>query len=371
MPGWGPGVDGRIGVKGLTTNVDAGLDDILPTIDMIGAGTLEIRRNRLGLIVDGLYIKASADGDTPGPLLSNVDVGFKQVLAEGALAYRLFENERAWVDLLVGARYVYLKNSLGLTVDQSGVTAISQELSSRVVDRTVEAVRTEVNSRLPTLIADFRERLVTEVQDRVATRVDGVRETIRDRIEEGIGSRFPLLPIGDGRLGTGVGDRISSSAPVRNAIKDYAKAAAEARIEEARATISPAVAAARANIRGRAEARLAEAEANLAETLEREITEKIPTSDISGDRGWVDPFIGFRARAELWDRWYAAFRGDVGGFGVNSELTLNLFGALGYQMRDNMTVELGYRHLSIDYQSGGFVYDTDMSGPYLGLGLTF
>jgi len=43
----------------------------------------------------------------------------------------------------------------------------------------------------------------------------------------------------------------------------------------------------------------------------------------------VDPFIGFRARADCRINGTAALRADIGGFGIGSELTWNAFAALG------------------------------------------
>jgi len=70
----------------------------------------------------------------------------------------------------------------------------------------------------------------------------------------------------------------------------------------------------------------------------------IPQSEITASTNWVDPFIGFRARADLSDQRDAALRADIGGFGIGSELTWNAFAALGYQVKENTTLELGYRH---------------------------
>lgn len=81
--------------------------------------------------------------------------------------------------------------------------------------------------------------------------------------------------------------------------------------------------------------------------------------------------MGIRARYNFSDDWYAAFRGDVGGFGISSDLTVNLFAALGYELSERTTLELGYRYLSIDYSRGGFTYDVDTKGPFMGIGFTF
>jgi len=59
---------------------------------------------------------------------------------------------KGWIDLLAGARYMYMGSSLRMTLDNSGVTSVTEDLSSRVIDRAVQTARDEVNKRLPELI---------------------------------------------------------------------------------------------------------------------------------------------------------------------------------------------------------------------------
>lgn len=360
LPGWLAGVNGTVGVKDFNTDVEAGFDDIISNLDMIAAGTLEVRKGKLGFVFDGMYLKASVSGDSPGPLLSNVDVSIEQVLAEGAFLYRIYEGDRLWIDFLAGARYFYLSNSLNLTVDSAGVRSASEELSARIVERAVEAARDEVEHQLPTILADLRDQVTASVQNQVSERVDEIRGAIGDRIDQGLGGSGPAI-----------GGEIVGNGRIRDAIREYAHAAAVARVESARAQASAAMASARARIRKEAEKRLTKAEANLSKTLEREITRRIPTQELAASRDWVDPFVGVRARCQIGEDWYAIFRGDIGGFGLNSDQTINLFGALGLKLTERSSVEVGYRYLSVDYQSGGFTYDMVTQGPYIGLGVTF
>lgn len=216
MPGWLAGVEGDIGfLPDVTTGVDAGIDDILPTIDMIAAATLEVRRNKLGFILDGMYMKASIAGETPGPFLNNINLTMKQALVDGVVTYRIFEDDRAWVELLAGGRYQYLENEVSFTRRFRG------------------------------------PQTLTSIQS------------------------------------------------------------------------------------------------------------------------WVDPFIGIQGRYQLNDKWYAKARGDVGGFGVSSESTYNLFGVLGYELTERTSMEVGYRYLYTDYTQGGFLYDMAMKGAFLGLRIDF
>jgi hypothetical protein len=367
MPGWMAGLDGTIGVKGLDTAVDVGFDEITKNLDMIGAGSLEGRYGKLGFILEGIYLKASFGGDTPGPLLSSVSVGVEQVLAEATLTYRFFENDRAWMEFLAGARYVYMGNELTLSVDSAGVRSASAELSASIIDRTADAARLEVQKRLPGLvarleseIADLKAQAIADIEGRVQDKVEDIKEAIRDRIDAGIGSAVPAY-----------GSAIAQSGPIRDVIRDYVNAKVTAEIEAARAQVSAAVAEARARARREAERRLAAAEKRLAKAIEKEITSRIPDSPLAASKAWVDPFVGFRGRCQLWEDWYLTARGDIGGFGVGSELTWNVFAALGLDLNERTSMELGYRHLQIDYQSGPVSLDAAMKGPYVGMRIEF
>ena len=82
---------------------------------------------------------------------------------------------------------------------------------------------------------------------------------------------------------------------------------------------------------------------------------------------WVDPVVGLRGQAEITDRWFFRYNGDIGGFGAGSELTWQVFGGLGFRLNDHVSVGLGYRALSVDYDKNAFALDTLTHGPLLGL----
>src|SRR6185436_1760297 len=59
-----------------------------------------------------------------------------------------------------------------------------------------------------------------------------------------------------------------------------------------------------------------------------------PVRSVSGDRTetWVDPIIAIRFHAPLAEKWAFVIYGDIGGFGVSSDLTWQLQGAVQYQI---------------------------------------
>ena len=64
-------------------------------------------------------------------------------------------------------------------------------------------------------------------------------------------------------------------------------------------------------------------------------------------------------------------RGDVGGFGVGSDLTWQASGAFGWQINEAWSLELGYRYMDIDYTGGNFTFDAAEAGVFSSLTYRF
>lgn len=92
---------------------------------------------------------------------------------------------------------------------------------------------------------------------------------------------------------------------------------------------------------------------------------------LSRDKDWVDPFVGGRFNAKLSERWRFSLRGDVGGFGVGSDLTWNAAAMFRYRIKENMDLGLGYRYLDVKKSSDSGSYDSVTSGPLLGMSIRF
>ncbi len=95
------------------------------------------------------------------------------------------------------------------------------------------------------------------------------------------------------------------------------------------------------------------------------------SDSIGLDRTWVDPIIGIRSAVEIVDRWAIRTEGDIGGFDANSKFTWQAFAAIGYDATEATRVLVGYRGLGYDHDRDGFIYDTVMHGPMVGVGVGF
>ena len=67
---------------------------------------------------------------------------------------------------------------------------------------------------------------------------------------------------------------------------------------------------------------------------------------------WVDPVIGARMMLDLPKGWGMELRSDIGGFGVGSDFAWNIEVAFQGRVAENIGVEIGFRHLQTDYETG-------------------
>jgi hypothetical protein len=85
----------------------------------------------------------------------------------------------------------------------------------------------------------------------------------------------------------------------------------------------------------------------------------------SDTQTWADPIFGLKARYSVTSQVYLTSWALIGG-GASSDLVWDVMGAVGYQFTDAFSAVVGYRAAGVDYENGGFVYDTVQQGPIIG-----
>lgn len=98
----------------------------------------------------------------------------------------------------------------------------------------------------------------------------------------------------------------------------------------------------------------------------------LPTPRIlSGTQDWYDPIVGGVLNLPFAEKFSFNLRGDIGGFGVGSELTWQAFPYLGWRFAQWGSLEAGYRWMYMDYEDGNgtdtFSYTMLIQGPQLGI----
>jgi len=76
--------------------------------------------------------------------------------------------------------------------------------------------------------------------------------------------------------------------------------------------------------------------------------------------------IGLRGRFNLNEAFYLTGESDVGGFGIGSDVAVQVYAALGCQITRYVHAEAGYRYYYDDFRDegrSGFLYQLSTYGP--------
>jgi len=129
---WLAGMDGDVTVRGFNSEVDLDFfGDIFEVLDIGALGHFEASKGPWTAMTDLVYMKVSENGDTPGPIISDIDVEMQTLILEVGGAYRVYEtdsnffNKPMSLSVLGGLRYTHLDVDVDITAspaiaDRSG-----------------------------------------------------------------------------------------------------------------------------------------------------------------------------------------------------------------------------------------------------------
>jgi hypothetical protein len=153
---WLPALSTAVDTPFGRVDVDNSSSDVLNQLDFAFMGAAEARKDRWGLILDLIYSDLSSSAPTPlGVLFSEANVDTKLTAFTTYAAYRVYENERGFVDLLGGGRFYWL--DVDLTLEPGLRDARSFNLSDDWADPVVGARgRVDFNEKwFGTALADY------------------------------------------------------------------------------------------------------------------------------------------------------------------------------------------------------------------------
>ena len=111
---WLAGISGDVASFGAPeVEVDLSIGDVLEHFDIGLMGVAEARNGRFSLAADLLWVKLSAQENTPfGILAHDVELTVEMLMLTGVGAYSLFYEEGGNLDILAGARLWSVNNDL-------------------------------------------------------------------------------------------------------------------------------------------------------------------------------------------------------------------------------------------------------------------
>ena len=85
------------------------------------------------------------------------------------------------------------------------------------------------------------------------------------------------------------------------------------------------------------------------------------TRGLTESLNFYDPIVGFKGKFLFGKNWFMPYYFDIGGFSVDSDLTMQAYAAIGYRFTDWFSMSLGYRYLYYDFGNTKLVEDITSS----------
>ena len=306
-----------------------------------------------------------SDGAGTDTVIQKVDIRVDQYLADFTLRYRVLEGKRGYVDVLAGVRYTNIYEAVSLRSNDQQISEVAADFTDEVSARLRERIEQTLSE------GRFRNALKSAVSQRITDKiatVTGPEPSERSLPNAALAHRTP------GRIGELIERLVQreETAVVAAATADLqqAEAAETAAVRQAVNTEKSKLRAKAAALRARVDVRIANAQKDLEKKITK-VLEKNLNQNVSLAEDWWDPYVGLRARYNFTPAIYIIGRGDIGGFGIGSDLMWQAEGALGIQLTRSIYAELGYRALSFDYHNNGFLYDVITHGAQVTMGVEF
>ena len=335
VPGWMPGIYGTIGINGIASPVSVDFGQIFPHIDFVTSVEAGVQKGKFGLLGSLFYTSLAGDVGRDG-LLNKIDLRVDEYIADIGVSYRVIEGPHGWIDALAGCRYTNLYHRVTLHPDYGAIGNASTQLADAISQRILQELSDRgIGDQLKALIA----------------------QKILDRLGE-LDEKYPGVPIGP--VGGGDIDQIRDS--IRQIVDKLDPALV--------AAVQAAAQAKTAALKAAAQQRIDYLKNKLANAIAGRIGTLLNQS-ASKTNYWFDPYVGLRGRLNLTKAFYLIGKGDIGGFGVGSQLTWQAYGAIGCQITRNIYAETGYRCLFDNYRDHGLTYDVFTRGIEVNMGVTF
>jgi hypothetical protein len=129
---WFSGLQGNVGAKGYVVPVDVSFSQIFKQLNIGLMSVLDVRRKRVGLLTDLLFMSVSSDQSTTpvgGGVFSGFKANAKTFFVDPELYVRLLDKKAYSVDAVGGARFWRLDNSLNLLPGTSAGVTVGQTQS--------------------------------------------------------------------------------------------------------------------------------------------------------------------------------------------------------------------------------------------------
>jgi hypothetical protein len=125
---WASSINSDTNIDGISNNISVPFGDLIRSLDFGGEVHVEANNGPWTLMLDPTYVKLS---DSKNSGTTSLDTTSQNWLVDGGVFFNMFSNpvsadQMLSLELLAGARYLDLENSLGITTSVSHISTESE-----------------------------------------------------------------------------------------------------------------------------------------------------------------------------------------------------------------------------------------------------
>lgn len=109
------GISGTVGARGRQLDIDANFGSVWDHLDIGFMSAFEVRKKRFISFNDLIWVKLSAEKDTPGRFYSTAKLGINLFIFDPEFGYRLIDSPKGTVDVLGGVRIWSVDTTIDVT----------------------------------------------------------------------------------------------------------------------------------------------------------------------------------------------------------------------------------------------------------------
>ena len=129
MPAWAAGLEGDTGVGDHVSHQALGFGELAPHLDMALSVRFELRKGRFGVFGEYSYLSLSDGTGVDNRVIKKLDGRLDQHMADLGLSWRILGNERGFLEVIAGARYMSIFSEFTLQGNDERIEEVSENLA--------------------------------------------------------------------------------------------------------------------------------------------------------------------------------------------------------------------------------------------------
>ncbi len=129
VPAWAAGLEGDTGVGDHVSHQALGFGELAPHLDMALSVRFELRKGRFGVFGEYSYLSLSDGSGVESRVIKKLDGRLDQHMADFGLSWRILGNERGFLEVIAGARYMSIFSEFTLQGNDERIEEVSEDLA--------------------------------------------------------------------------------------------------------------------------------------------------------------------------------------------------------------------------------------------------